>query len=66
MGAFGEVLDRPRRGPSRPRDAGKVQDRLWTWHVKTGHDPAARYFAMSGAANYTPAAVPTRLMGQDC
>ena len=51
------ALDRPRRGPSRPRDAGKGQDRLWAWHAETGHDPAVSYFAMSGTANYTPAAV---------
>ena len=43
----------------RPRDVGKGQDSLWAWHAETVHDPAVNYFAMSSAANYTPAAVLT-------
>ena len=38
------ALDRPRRGPSRPRDVGKLQDRLRAWHGRTGKDAAASYF----------------------
>ena len=58
------ALDRPRCGPSRPRDAGKLQDRLRTWHGRTGKGTAASYFAVSGAANYELAAVLTSPMGQ--
>ena len=58
------ALDHPRRGPSRPRDASKLQDRLRAWHGKSGKGAAASYFAVSGAANHEPAAVLTSPMGQ--
>ena len=59
------ALDRPRRGPSRPRDAGKLQDRLRTWHGRTDKGAAASYFAASVAANHEPAAVLTSPMDRD-
>ena len=59
------ALDRPRRGPSRPRDASKLQDRLRAWHGKAGKGAAASYFTTSGAVNHEPATVLTSPMGQE-
>ena len=50
------ALDRPRRGPSRPRDAGKRLDRLRARRGTTGKGATASYFATSGAAHHAPTA----------
>ena len=59
------AIERPRRGPSRPRYAGKLQDRLRAWHAEDGHGPAASYFAMRGTVDCGPAASLTSALGQD-
>ena len=40
-GVRGGARPPSRRGPLRPGDAGKMQDQVSVWRVKTGLDPEA-------------------------